>query len=274
MKALTKAQCEKFHADRTVNPLTGRRIQAGKAVYNSIMKRCEELMPKDVPVVEQNPPQTTTKKNKIIKPTRPPPMGPMMHWRIDARGERDFFNNMIKIGNHIKNRIRSFGEDEVLSKMEIEEFREFLKEYKAMFKGKAKYEAFHDDISNKISELRQTHKMYDDRPKYKIIDDREVSPSRHFNRERVCFLYDVVNRTMSSMKECLLQGKIEIYVSSSQYENTMDIKTYMDYLIAHKIFTHDDIYKHTFKSDKIFDELTSTWKEYQALYKKEKGKSP
>jgi enamine deaminase RidA (YjgF/YER057c/UK114 family) len=61
---------------------------------------------------------------------------------------------------------------------------------------------------------------------------------------------------------------------SGTIKNIVSDKVYLDYVIKHRIFTYDDIYKNTFPSEKAFDELQDTYKEWVKLYKNIKGKSP
>lgn len=264
MTSLTKAQCEEFLARETVNPVTRRKIAIGKDVHKRLMKQCASTK------------QPTKRSPRLL---HPPPMGPVMHWMMYAKTEKEELNNMISILNHIKSRVQSFKDDEVVSMMEMEEFNEFLKEAellfkKSVYKNKHKFFTYIDAVSEMVKQVYKSYKIVDDRPKYAIVRDSEVKPSRHFIRQQVYFLYRVTMGKLYSMRECLQKDEIVVYVSSSAYHSLKDIKKYMDYLIEHRIFTYDEIYKHTFKSDKIFDEIKSTWKEYAALYRRLKGTSP
>jgi hypothetical protein len=79
---------------------------------------------------------------------------------------------------------------------------------------------------------------------------------------------------MSGFEESLGEKKIITHIGQMEMRNTLQKKVYLDYLIKHKIFTHDDIYKNTFKSDRVFDELKEKFAQYRKLYIKEKGTSP
>ena len=57
-------------------------------------------------------------------------------------------------------------------------------------------------------------------------------------------------------------------------KNIIEKKQFLDYLIKHKIFSHEDIYARTFKTDRPYEELKEKFAEYKVLYKKLRGKSP
>jgi hypothetical protein len=70
------------------------------------------------------------------------------------------------------------------------------------------------------------------------------------------------------------KNKVTADVTSGPIKRILEGKKYLDYLIKHKIFSHDDIYKKVFKSEKVFDELKEDYKKYREIYKKEKGEYP
>lgn len=118
-----------------------------------------------------------------------------------------------------------------------------------------------------------SHITIEDEPKNRVIAEVELKPHRVSIRGRVLRAYDLYNDTLLAINSSLSSGFVNYYVSSGQVRDVCRYKVYLDYLIKHKIFSHDDIYKNTFKNDNVYYELKEKYAEYRKLYKKEKGQS-
>ena len=67
-------------------------------------------------------------------------------------------------------------------------------------------------------------------------------------------------------------NEASVDISKGLIDDLKEGKQYMDYLIDHHIFTYDDLYKNTFESDKVFDELAVRYEKFREIYDKLKGK--
>ena len=256
---LTKSQCEEFRKNPSVNPLTGRTIQVGNVTHKKLAKACEGK----------------GKSPNTYIPDRPaPPMGPMIHWNynIDVPGEGR--NNLVKFGNYIKERVKELKDStEPYSLLELTDFQRILEEAKDQFDGKTIYVEKFDKVLEKVKELLKG-KIIDDKPKATIVAHLEIKPSRTFIRGRVLRCYRLWESSMDTMKSALESKSIYAHEPREHIANLVDQKAYLDYLVKHKIFSREDIYDRTFKTDKPYDELKETFAEYSKLYKQIKGKSP
>jgi hypothetical protein len=249
---ITSKQCQEFKSNPNINPLTGRHIAIGKITHSRLTEACS---PK------------TVKKSKSYE-YEVPPMGPMIHWELKARSDREEMNNMIDFLNHINRRLKKIGKrDTNESKMEFEEFNDILELVKDKFSDKPNELEIIKGLIKKANELKKTKTLVDDIPKKFSISELHVSPHRVGTRKSVFYALYSVNSMIASFDEAIEANRIFDTVPYGEFVRTSNYKKFLDHLISHKIFTHEDIYKNTFKSDKIFDELKEKNKKYRVIYK-------
>jgi hypothetical protein len=261
MITLTKKQCEDFFKDETINPLTGRTITKGKKTHTNLMKACT--------------------KNSVKSP-KPlsyeiPPMGPMIYWRSKPDDDDDDEKKYIMIMfDHIQDRIELIEDrDTIESRMEIEEFLDILKHAHSVFKNKPKLLQMVITTQNDVQELKKTKELINDVPKQIDIGYKTVHPKRLDNRIEVFKILSLYTSAIKQIERAIKNKTITVTVTSGSIRELVNNKKkYLDYLIKHKVFTYDDIYKHTFKSENAFDELQIKYKKYRDLYKKLQGNSP
>jgi len=255
---INKSQCAEFLANPTVNPLTGRRIQEGKGTHTKLMNQCKGRK-------EASP--------KLNTNFEAPPMGPMIHWRYNIKNSADEQNNLLAFCLYIEERIDKLKDLPAVSKMELEEFGSILKHAKQVFKDEDDVIEELEPLMKSVSKLIKTKTLIDDVPKAKIVALKEIKQSRVFIREQLLRCYQIWKDTLESIEESLHLKKVKIFVSRMEMRNTLETKQYLDYVIQHKIFSHDDIYKRMLPSERAYDDLKAKYELYRALYKKEKGQS-
>jgi hypothetical protein len=256
---LTKSQCEQFRSNKTVNPLTGRTISKGKITYLKLTQACED---------KKSP------SPKIILDHKAPPMGPMIHWRLNAEVPTEERNNMLKFLKYIQATTKELEENnEQISKLFLEDMIDILKEGASLFADKGGYVKLINKLIEQLKTLKLSNRVYNDVPKATIVAYLEVKPSRKFIRGRVLRCYSLWKSIMNLIEGTLLTKKIQTHASRQQLDNVLEQKEYLDYVIKHKIFTYDDIWKNTFPNDKAYDTLKVKYEEYIKLYKEIKAKA-
>lgn len=253
---LSKKQCDEFMRNPRKNPLTGRIIQIGKVTHTKLKKAC----------------------GQTLDPNRKaPPMGPIMHWRIGAKNENDRLRNLIKMANFIEEELDKMETKNIISEMQIVEFKDFLKFMSKVFANDEAYEKyieFFQMLLKRIKELEESKIMLDDWPRYTVIEANPVYPQRFKTREEVLAIWGIYTSTLETIEDAIVTGKVFFAVPKGTIKDLLKDKKYLDYLIEHKVFSYDDIYKRVFKSEKVFDELAMKYKKYREIYKKVKGRSP
>ena len=161
----------------------------------------------------------------------------------------------------------------VYSKMEINDFKSILKEAIGLFPEK-KAKDFCNMIYAHINYLEAHDKFIDDLPKPKIVGKTEVHEDRAENRLEVYAIWDQVRLNLIFIDETIQTKKIDITIPKGIIRYLLLSKKYLDYLITQNIFSYDDIYKNTFTSEKVFDELAKKYQLYRKIYKEIKGESP
>lgn len=261
---LTKEDCQKFLRNPTINPLTGRKIQVGKITHLTLMKECRKESPK------KSPPSANSRKHYVA-----PPMGPMIHWEVYGQDKEE--SNMIVFLNYFVKRLKEIDKAESISLMEITEISDILKEAHSMF------EADPNTVSG-ILKLRgvikgfskRKDKIINDEPKYHLLKSvwKEIKPERIKIRGQIAFIYSSLTNTLEDMKYMVKNKKITSMITGGKINALVKDKEYIDYVIKHNIFSYDDMYKNTFPSESVFQELGEVYKEYVQLYKKTYGESP
>ncbi len=253
-----KKLCKKFKDDRTVNPATGRKIKEGGPTYKDLMNKCAKYFvePKDAP-------------------QHPLPMGPFMIFDIEKEYKvytvKDFEKQMVPMINFISDRLKETNKLECYSKFEFDDFSKQLKSmlrwinnsFISTDKKYIKYTNACKKLQKDIETIKTRNYEYDDTPKYAIVENIEVKPDRYFLRHKVNFLFSLYQTAFETMKIALHNNEITFIVGISDIIND---KKYLDYLIKHKIFSYDDIYKNTFPSENVFEELKEIYKKYMVLY--------
>ena len=269
---MTKAQCKKFRLNPCVNPLTGRPILMGNATYKKLVKACEQMEKALCP--------------KMIPERDVPPMGPYIDWEFNPEKgqhtDKIILNTVISFINFIHERLQVLKEDTHVSMMELNDFKDLLRNMdhwlntassvrneETLLKQTA-------DLRSVINDIKHNSIILDDEPEETVIAVAvvEVKPSRYFNRGRVLRGYSMYMEALGSIEESLELGYIRTYVCSSFIKDVCRYKTYFDYLIEHRVFSYNDIYKRTFKSDTVYEDLKEIYKKYTELYVKENVSSP
>ncbi len=243
--SLSKKLCEEFLNNPSQNPITKRKIEPGKITHKKLMEECRDMLKRD----------------------KAPPLGPMMHWDMHQNDRK----NLVEFANYIEIRIDELQNEKILSKMEIQELRDILHEVKNEFSNKKNIVAFCEDLLVKIKALIKQKQIIDDMPKHKVIDAEEVFPERVKNRLKVYAVWNRMDNYLTEIDKVIKKRKIYLTISQGTIDYILRAKKYLDYLIAHNIFSYDDIYKKTFKSEKDFDELAEKYKLYKKIYKDVKG---
>jgi hypothetical protein len=254
---VTKKQCQEFKSNPSVNPLTGRSIHIGKITHQNLLKACND----------------TPKKVESPKNYKIPPMGPMIHWDYNADDLKEKANNFIKFFNYIDKRIGEILEEKLVSEMELNEIIGILKEGKERFDDKSHLDIV-EELFDDIKSIKKSRKIIHDLPKETVVNLMHVRSNRLSIRANIVWIYGLYEEAISTMKAALQNRKIITMWDSGHIKNILSDKVYLDYVIKHRIFTYDDIYKNTFPSEKAFEELQKTYKEWVKLYKDIKGKSP
>jgi hypothetical protein len=257
---LSKSQCDKFKSDPSINPLTGRTIHQGKITYIKLTKACNTEDKIKTPI-------------KSIKINRIPPMGPMIDWQFNTETPDDEENNLIEFHDFIDEIIENKHKYK-FTKMEIDDYIDIITIGKNYFKNEKDYFEAFSELLEKLNQIKRTSKLINDIPKPTTIAHMQIRPSKMYIRGRVLRCFQLWKSAYDSINGALLTQKISTHVSKLQMKNVLEQKKYLDYLIKHKIFSHDDIYKNTFPNDKVYNELKDKYEEYVVLYKKLKGKSP
>jgi len=258
---ISKQQCKEFMLNPKKNPLTGRSIEIGKITHQRLVEACEK----------HKTPSPASPKGNVV-----PPMGPMIHWDLNAEVTGQKRNNMLKFLSFYDDRMDIIDNLDSVSELECNEILDILKIAKDLFTDLKQYE---DNILADIKRIKKIIKnktVIHDLPKKHVVKDcwLEVTPDRLSNREHVLDTVLALKNKILHMNGMIKDKIIDIKISSREIEMIVNRKVYLDYLIEHHIFTYDDIYKHTFSSEDDFKELQRVFKEYSKLYKKIKGKSP
>lgn len=242
---LTKEQCEEFFTKPDVNPLTGRKIEVGKPTYQKILKAC------DLPI---------------------PPMGPFIHPFYNAKNPIDDQKNMLMFLKFIQPEVKILEDQDIVSLFYVNDLISILKEANKVFYFKPSYIGSINKLIDRLKEVKK--RAIHDLPTYDIVVDKEIKPSRYFVRGVVLRCYELFSNNMHLIDYGINENKFNITVGLGLIKDILRHKKYLDHIIKLRIFSHDDIYKHTFPNDKVYDELKSKYKVYEKLYKKANGHSP
>ena len=162
----------------------------------------------------------------------------------------------------------------MLSKFELVDLKNIADEIKQYLEDEPTYIEKLDQMKGKLDELLKRDTVVNDVPSFAVVAHLEVKPSREFIRGQVLRCYSLWRSTYGIMQNSINTNQIFGGVGPAQMKNIIEKKQYLDYIIKHKIFSHEDIYARTFKTDKPYEELKEKFAEYKVLYKKLRGKSP
>lgn len=233
-KTITESQCMTFMTNPTTNPVTGRKIEKGKATYDLLMNEC-------------------------LKYIKAPPMGPMIHWRWKVENPSMEKKNIIQFYNFIEDR---YEKGKINNLMECNEYIDILNYAKKFFDEKGQNQKMLLSMLAKLNKLKATP-LLDNVPKSHVIMNMEVKPSRVFNRGQVLRCYSLYHSTKRDMMITIKNRKVETHILQGDINNILHKKKYLDYLIEKKIFRHEDIYGKVFSSEKCFDELVEIYQDYK-----------
>lgn len=260
MKNITKQQCEEFKKNPTANPLTGRKIQEGKITHTMLSKACSQFT--------VSPKKEITKKTVKSKRAYIPPLGPMMHWEYKITldfetGLQLERKNATQFLRFIQDRYFALKNEKELSKSEFNDYVDMLAAIRSEIAwSKNTYDVI-DTLHGYFMGLKKRVKLINDLPKYDIVYNVEISQSRASNRKTICEIYN----TYAVLKlhiEDELKHKSNLAIQSPH--RLFEYKKYLDHMIKLKLFTYDDIYKHTFENDKFPEEIAALYKKYEDKY--------
>lgn len=243
---LTTEQCAQFMTDQNKNPLTGRRIEAGKATHKQLLKICQH---------ESEPTLNA------------PPCGPMVHWGIQAHGKAKL-KNLVKMMNYIEKRIAELDKSPTQSLMELKDYLEIMRFAKEEFANKPGFVANLNAAISKLENFKRRKYVQDDEPKYIVVNGWTVYSRRFANREEIAFIAKMYANALAAVNEVVQTQKFNTGIAPADIRRLKEGKGYLDYLIAHNVFSYDDIYKTTFAGEHVFDDLAEKFKEYRKVYKK------
>lgn len=265
MTSEEKKLCKKFKDDRTINPATGRKIKEGGPTYKELMNKCAKYFvePKDAP-------------------SHPLPMGPFMLYSIEKERKVysmiDIAKQIIPTLKHIQISLRSYKNKESYSKFDMDDHEKTLKSIKRWLSSLYALEIPKreqiiegcDALLKDVQNFRKTLHEYDDTPKYAVVEDMEVKPDRFFLRNQVIHCFTLYKNCYKTIDISIKTNEISSHIGTKYINIVINTKKYLDYLIKHKIFSHDDIYVNTFPNENVFEELKELHKKYMILYEKTK----
>lgn len=249
--------CKAFFNSPSINPLTGRKIQQGKVVYNKLMKACTEYK---------------NKFNKALSSSNRasiPPLGPMMHWNYRTTNDLKHYNetreaSALEFMKFIRDRLTVMRDANKLSKSELLDYLQMTNEFLAMhFDAKITQNII--VLQSWLTKFKKEKVLIDDQPKSEICENIEIHPSRTKNRAEVVFIH---NFYVDLKGDILLEldRKSNLNISALHVKLLTSYKKYLDRLIELNLFTHDDIYKKTFNNESFPDEVAKLYKQYRDKY--------
>lgn len=259
MMKISKQDCKAFRENPRINPITGRKIEIGKITHSKLSKACNNISPS---------PRTPSPTREV------PPMGPMIHWKLDADVPQEERNNLIKFYNHIKERLHTIKENkEPVSIMEMNDFKGILREAREQFADKPKHIEKLKKLWIAIDTLLGEGHLVNDEPVSTTVIHMEIKGDRVFVRGRILRCFRLWESAKTSM-EISIESRRNLNMGKVEIHNVLEQKKYIDYIIKHKIFTYNDIYIRTFKTERPYEELKELFEKYKRLYKSIKGSSP
>ena len=270
---ISQEQCKQFEQNPTVNPLTGRKIELGKVRHVQLKKACSKLTTaKTIPKNAVSAKKTSSKEA--------PSFGPMIYWKFNTRDTLKIHANIRIFVDYIRSKIHEYYDDKtiVISKMELDEFLEILKDLKDYvedenFEGREKFLKRIKNLILGAKDILKTHKFTDDAPKRDVFEKMELRPDRLFNRGQVLFIYNYFMSTKHTFETAIKYDKIFSHEGEGTMRRIREMKKYLDHLIKLKVFRYDDIYHKMFDSEKNYNALFELYKKYKVIYKRTEGKS-
>lgn len=243
---VTREQCKQFRSNETINPLTGRKIQRGKITHKRLTKACSTSVT-----------NSSKQKDKYI-----PPLGPMIFWSYDAETDlQKRRENAYEILDFVRLKYLQLKDTRAsISESEINDYIELCKMLHKPLPEDANY--IHT-LEKELLKVKKTKKIMHDEPKHDVFENLvEIRPSRTFNRTRIAFIYNYYAKIKFNLEYCLKHNKKSEVVIPVNMKDLRTFKRYLDYMIKKKLFTYDDIYKHTFKNENFPEEIEALHKQY------------
>lgn len=262
MKDLTREKCDEFKKNPSVNPLTGRKIKVGKVTHMRLTKECSKVI--NTPKVK-----VETKPTPKPKTTSIPPLGPMIHWNYKytldfTTGLQVKKQNATEFLRFIQKRFFELQKEEKISKSEFNDYVDMLEAIRDEIAWSNKMYDTIDTLQAYFQLLRKNVKLVDDLPKYDIVYNVEVHPSRTLNRRTICGIY---NSYATFVKDLQMELKHKSnVVIPNKIKDLKNDKKYLDHMIKLKLFTYDDIYKNTFENENFPEEIAALYKKYMDKY--------
>jgi len=258
MEKITKQQCEEFKKKPNINPLTGRKIQIGKITHIKLSKACNSSHPKK--------PDSSSKKNKYI-----PPLGPMIYWTYNTSSMDEKIKNAFTFIKFLQKKYHELRSDDinVVSQSEINDYIEMSNNI-ADLNLSIKLTNVCLALREEFIKMKKSKKLIRDQPKHDVFEVNgkpimEIKPNRTFNRSQVAFVYNFYKNLKSRLEKQLIE-KSNLAIAGSHVDDLANHKKYLDYLIKKKLFTYDDIYKHTFQNENFPQEIEVLYKQYREKY--------
>lgn len=263
---ITQEQCRDFLKSPSYNPLTGRKIKKGKITHKKLMKLCES--------------------QKKSPSKQAPPMGPILLADMDTTPAQSHkvIDNIFQIIVFINGRLKHFKTESEFSLLEINDIISQLKHCSKFLINNEHLGYKPNDIKNYIpvvpklidiaKDIKKNKNVINDLPKPIKISHHEITKNRFEIREEIMYIYGFFTHNLSSIERQLKKDDIDTKVHSKVIYNLIEKKKYIDYVISHKIFSHDDIYTKVFKNPNVWTDLGEKYRLYSTKYEKQFSRLP
>ena len=253
---ISNEQCLAFEKNPAVNPITKRKIQIGKTTHKKLSKACSPSL---------------KKVDKLA-----PEMGPMIYWRDIQSGEKEGENCILFI-EHIEKKVDEYEKmnKTTLSRMELDEFIILLQEledyYSSVYSIKTRTRVI--ELKKRVEIVMQKHKLKNDLPKWKIVEDMINGRNRFSIRINIYNAHFRFRSARRIMTGSLKAHKITAAVGMGIISSIRKEKRYVEYAIKKNIFRYDDIYGKVWNSEKDYNDLEELFIKFGKLYKRVKGET-
>lgn len=248
---LTKQQCEAFANNPRHNPITGKPISVGKSTHKKLL-------------------QIVSKQKFGGSSPKAPPMGPIIHWKLNAETPDDEQENLREMFEHMQGRLELWQEKEdmSISRMEYNEFIDIMKKAKDIYKkeGEDDYVEYCDNFLDELKGLKK-RQFIEDEPKHNVFMAHDIKSSRLANRLKILTFYMNYQVVKKLIENSLKNKQVNIRGLTS-IDTFSEEKKVIDHMISLGIFTKDDIYNKTYKNEKWLEEIEKLYKKYNNLLKK------
>lgn len=255
MEGITLDICTQFKNNSSINPLTKRKIQKGKITFKKLSTACMKYSTLE------------------MSTTYIPPLGPVIHWNYKVTVDKTKFyiqqhKNAVELIKFMQAKYHELKNETVIevSRSEITDYIDMSNAI-ANLHINDKLTKFCLGLRDAFKQLKQHKKIVNDQPKYEIFENVEIHSSRTLNRAQVTFIFNYYIDLQQSIQQ-ELKNKTNLVVPFHNVHRLSQFKKYLDRLIELKIFSYDDIYKHTFTNDQFCEEISSLYNVYKSKYEK------